>query len=246
MGEPFVQEHPYGFGMSIPQFDCDAADRLRLSAVLRYVERAAVGHLDSLGLTHQKLFDEGIIFVLAAVALKIWRIPKAGESVRIKTCPAVRKGAQMIRETLIVSPEGERCIECQAAWVIVDPRSRKLLRPCAFQYTLPRLSRWEPFEDPSRMRLPLAQTPAGQWPVRYSQLDLNGHLNNTVYADILMDTLPIEVALGNIPCELRVRYKKELRHGDVLDLRLDGAQSAWNLSGYHGQDLCFEASIIFT
>ncbi len=244
-GQIIVESHPYSISVKIPQFDCDAAGRLKLSAALRYIQQASTGHLDSLGLTHSLLYNENIIFVLVSLALKAHRLPSAREEIEIRTCPAAQNGVQMIRETLIVSPEGELLIECQAAWAMIDPFTRRLLKPSCFKYQLPQLREWHPFQDPSKVRLSEAKNEVCLWPVRYSHLDLNGHLNNTVYADIVMDSLPIETALGQIVSELRLRYKKEVKYGDVLSLRADSHEKEWTVTGYNGEDLCFEALVSF-
>ena len=56
----------------------------------------------------------------------------------------------------------------------------------------------------------------GKYKVSYTDLDYNGHMNNTYYADILCNYIP-ELAEGTHRVEsLRIHYSKEAPLGDVL------------------------------
>ena len=58
----------------------------------------------------------------------------------------------------------------------------------------------------------------GQKEVRYSDLDYNGHMNNTYYLDVLCDYVP-ELAAGTHRVSfVRVHYSKEAPLGDVLTI----------------------------
>jgi medium-chain acyl-[acyl-carrier-protein] hydrolase len=61
--------------------------------------------------------------------------------------------------------------------------------------------------------------------VRHSDLDINRHVNNTVYVDWALETLPKEV-IGRIrPATIEVSYRAEANYGDRVLSRsqYDGA-----------------------
>ena len=63
-----------------------------------------------------------------------------------------------------------------------------------------------------------AMQTVGQKEVRYSDLDYNGHMNNTYYLDVLCDYVP-ELAAGTHRVSFaRVHYSKEAPLGDVLTI----------------------------
>ena len=99
----------------------------------------------------------------------------------------------------------------------------------------------------SKLRLPQDMAQADRRKLRYSDTDLNGHVNNTRYADFACDALEME-KLGprRFLSEMQIGYLAECRPGEELRL----------LTGREG-DVCFaqgmdesgksrfEASLIF-
>ena len=81
--------------------------------------------------------------------------------------------------------------------------------------------------------------------VRYSHLDVNGHLNNTVYGDLVTDLLPFEELVNRGIREFRIVFRHEARHGEELRLQLlhDGAEDCWYAVGHRADGPCFEAQV---
>lgn len=71
-----------------------------------------------------------------------------------------------------------------------------------------------------------AMQTVGQKEVRYSDLDYNGHMNNTYYLDVLCDHV-LELAAGTHRVSFaRVHYSKEAPLGDVLTILRSDADPA--------------------
>ena len=57
--------------------------------------------------------------------------------------------------------------------------------------------------------------------MRYSDTDINGHVNNTRYADFVCDALRLEgLPRSRFLSELQIGYTAESRAGDVLTLEV--------------------------
>ncbi|MEG1774608.1 MAG: thioesterase [Oscillospiraceae bacterium] len=223
----------YSYRQTIPDYDCDPLLRLKGSATLRYLQRAATEHLTALDLPYERLYAEGVVFVLAGQAVRVARAPVAGETVVVATAPVPGRGAQLLRETAILSETGELLIEGQSAWAMIDPQSQHLLRAGDFHHALPMRTEWQPFADPSRLRIRAPETPLGVRTVRLSDLDRNRHMNNTVYADLLLDCFPDELLASGGLDTLFLRYRQQARLGEAL--RLTG--------GFDGQLYAVEAQL---
>ena len=59
----------------------------------------------------------------------------------------------------------------------------------------------------------------------FTDLDRNGHMNNTRYLDWIDDLLPSQFHAQHSPTELTVCYLSEAREGQELDLRWDFPES---------------------
>ena len=94
------------------------------------------------------------------------------------------------------------------------------------------------------------QEDAGQATAVYSRVDLNGHLNNTYYGDILCDALPAEVWLGERGFRKAVlAYRVELPLGQTMALARGRADyhgaPCWYVEGAREGKRCFEGNILF-
>jgi len=74
-----MSRYKYSREHVVPIYDCDPMLRAKPSSLLRYIQTVAGEHLDTLGLDHKRLFDEGFVFVVAGTAMKIFKNPRSGE-----------------------------------------------------------------------------------------------------------------------------------------------------------------------
>lgn len=226
--EQLLRRYRYCAERTVQISQCDPAGRLRASALLWYIQSVAGEHLEELNLPHDRLYREGFVFVVAGMALKIHRAPAYGERVLVATAPLFGRGPHLLRETLVQTPAGEPLAECQTNWALLEAGSNKLLRASQFPHELPLLQgEWQPFYDPTRIRLHPPQQEQGHRAARVvalSDLDQNHHMNNTVYADITLDCFGEQyLAAGGVDT-LLLRYHRQARLNETLALRagLDG------------------------
>ena len=83
----------------------------------------------------------------------------------------------------------------------------------------------------------------------YSDVDFNGHMNNTRYPDMVCDFLPPEAMAGKWLRQMSLSYMREAALGDTLSVsRLpvpDREGAFWlRASGADGS-VCFEAEMDF-
>ena len=69
--------------------------------------------------------------------------------------------------------------------------------------------------------------------IRFSDIDYNGHMNNTVYADIMFDFLPSEFR-EKAPKEVAINFKNELLEGETMDVFADAAADTVTFCGTCG------------
>lgn len=239
-----TERYRYSLKTTVPEYDCDPMLRLRPSALLRYVQSVSGGHLNSLSISYERLFDEGFVFVVAATALKIYRSPMANEHITVSTAPLISdRGAHMLRETVIDSDKGERLAECQMNWALIDSHSGRLCRASDFPHELPLLNgEWKPFFDPRRVRIKPVGEKSLSRAVRLSDLDRNLHMNNTVYADILLDCFTEEYLASNGVDTMFIRYHLQARAGDELALLFGRDGDLFTLGALLDNNRCFEGA----
>ena len=53
---------------------------------------------------------------------------------------------------------------------------------------------------------------------RYSEMDMNGHINNTHYIDYLLDSHEFDFYKKHRITSIKINYEKEVLNGDVINL----------------------------
>jgi len=239
----------YKWQFRVASYDTGPDLRLKLSAQLRLQQEAGERHLAGAGLHYQALCDEGIVFVLTRLNSVIYRAPVFGENVTLTTWHRENKGVQFFRCYRFCDEAGNVLIDGVSAFAVVDHKTHALLRPSAFSRlcNAEQPGRTSECPDPARIKFPEEMTDAGTHTVRWSDLDCNNHLSNTVYPDIGCDVLPGGMS-GRRITGFALVYQKEALEGDVLSLQSFGdSETAW-ISGKLGmgtpdERACFEMKV---
>lgn len=226
--------------------DCDKHKRARVGALLSKAAAFAGYDYDARGLTHEKLYEMREAFLLSRVAMKIHRCPRVRDVLDITTRENGSHGAHMRRVFEFADQQGEVCVSVKSDWILVDPVSRKILRPSAF--SAKPLGVYEKEVDcpePRKIFLPReGLEELGKRKVMWSDLDGNGHLYSGNYGDIVWDFLPADLQ-EKTPKEFYMNYSKEATLGEELRLwgYRDGAE--YRMEGIGPQDVCFTAWCVF-
>ena len=112
--------------------DCDRYQRARVSGLLNKAAAYAGYDYNARGLTHDVLFEMGEVFLLSRLAMRIHRIPMAGDVLDIATYENGVKGAHMQRVYEMKDQTGEVRVSVKSDWILVNPATRKIMRPSAF------------------------------------------------------------------------------------------------------------------
>lgn len=223
-------------------YECDLALRMRPANLVRVLQQAGEDQLSSLGMNYHTLKDQhGMGFVTSRVILEIDRMPTAEEDITVETCPMGSKGSQFFRQAQARDSQGNILARFYTSWTLVELETMKILRPQAFPLEM---TCGELEIDPKefRFRTTVGQ-PAEVRPVRYSDLDANGHVNNAVYYDIICDLLPLEKLKENAPKRICLCYAHQAVPGRELELLRCVEEGEYHLVGRQGDQTCFEARV---
>ncbi len=207
----------YTLPVNVASYDVGADDRLRLSAVLRYQQEVGDQHLRMAGMGWREMLEMGMVFVTSRWHTVIHRLPRMEEQVTLTTWHRNRKGPRFFRCYEWRDSRGDLLVEGVMQFALVSVAEHRLLRGDEFmeRAPLPDTDRTVGCADPGRFAV-RDISPAGTYTVRLSDMDRNGHMNNTHYADLMLDYLPTHPADGVVPCEVDLHFAGECRLGDTL------------------------------
>lgn len=226
--------------------DCDRNQNVRVAALLRKAACYAGYDYDARGLTHQRLLERREVFLFSRAAIRIYRCPRAGDLLDITTWENGAKGAHMQRVYELRDQTGELRAAIRSDWILVDPESRRILRPSSF--TAKPIGVCERVIDcPDTRKILLPKEGAedlGSRAVVWSDLDGNGHIFSGNYGDIVWDYLPPEYQ-DRVPREFYINYSKEATLGETLRLTGFREEDAYRMEGVGPEGLCFSAMCLF-
>lgn len=238
----------YTWNIKISSFDVGQDRRMKLSSILKYQQEVGEIHFGIGGLGFEELVRNGMAFVITRTRAKINRMPLLNEHLSLTTWHRNSKGAQFFRCYRYSDTSGNPLIESVSAFALVDPETHRILRPSEFLRfgvsTQP--GRINGCPDPDKIQIPENLIHAGIRRVGWSDIDYNGHLNNTVYADIVADCLPRELR-GIEVSEFSINFLSEALEGEEISLKTFAEMETkqfW-LAGDHQRGRCFEASVNF-
>lgn len=169
--------------------NCDADGHLKPSALLTLMQELAELNATGLGYGRAHLIEQGICWVLYRLRYAFAQLPALGDELRADTWPSGLKGPFFERAFRFEDASGALIGEAITTWVLLDIEKRRVLRPSVLKMPAPINT-----ELACSLALPGALALEGleaveTRPVRYTELDMNGHMNNARYADWALDLL---------------------------------------------------------
>lgn len=222
--------------------DVDYNGVARLSSVMKYMQCAAQGQLNSVGMTYDALHERGYAFILSKIRLELDEPIYAYQHIFATSYPCNSRGYSWLR-CYHLSRDGAVIGRAASVWALVNVNTRALVRVNEFEFGITPEAKNELSVE--RLLAPDNLSPVGEYTVHYGELDQNRHMNNTRYPDIYSSFLPLE---NKRIRSITISYLHEAREGDRLTV-LRGRMSD---GGYYFRTLCpsgeinTEAEIVLT
>ena len=206
----------------------DMTRKLRMSELFRIMEEASIAHTEELGCTREKTLDRGLLWIITRQEADIDEMPCYDEEITVRSWQGDMMHVFFPR-FYEIEKAGRVIIRGRALWMLLDEESREMIMPEDYDIFIPgRPGSEDMMLPPVVMPKSAESIYEKELVTRFSQVDINGHMNNTRYFDILDDAL-FEIASagadGNMPYDpetphfVRANYLSELRAGSGFDLR---------------------------
>ena len=202
---------------TVSDLQCDRFGRLKMSALCWFVQEMAGRHCVQLGLDWDNLAKKGLFWAIIRHRVQVTRLPHKGERIRLETWPMPTTRVAFPRSVVAFDEEGRVLFSSVSLWVLMDLESRAMILPGKSGVLV------EGVTVGSEIAVPLSLPPAvgentEQRRVRFTDLDVNGHMNNTQYLNWVEDLLPGIYHRDHPAREFTICYLREAREGQTLDL----------------------------
>lgn len=219
------------YQLQITASNCDSADKMGVHHMLGAFQDIATAHSIVLGIDGGTLGRESNVFwAILKTKLKIYSTPRFLDYINIETWPNTPGSIRCERNYRITSTDGKSLVEGRSEWVMLDcdKRTVRKVSSTAYDTTMEHISdvlcpepfsrRSEKVEDEHLIYTHLA---------RSSDIDTSQHVNNVVYARLILDTFERSFFRENDIYEFEIAYQHECREGEMINVYKKEIDTGW-------------------
>jgi acyl-ACP thioesterase len=182
-------------------------------------------HATALGFDSGTMLHRNLVWMLVRVHLRLEGGLVDRQVIEVETWPSKVESRFAYRDYRIYRQgEAQPFGAATSTWILIDLLRK---RPAVVTGLFP--AEYHEGADRAHDLVPPdlagggAEAGSGIFPVRRSDIDLNGHVNNLHYVEWLAESVPFGVWDTRTVCELYVEFKKQVRFGETVTCRTSGA-----------------------
>jgi len=196
----------------------DCFGRLKPSMLLFYVQEVAGIHATSLGAGFDALAVKNLFWAILRTHVQISRLPHSGETIRVETWPMPTSRVAYPRSVVAYDEADQEVFRAISLWCLMDTESRSMVLPGKSGVMVEGTLRGNELAVPGSLAIKALEN-SNSRTVLFSDLDRNGHMNNTRYMEWISDLLPAAFHRSHTPKEFTICYHSEAMEGELLEVR---------------------------
>ncbi|MBP2619845.1 acyl-ACP thioesterase domain-containing protein [Streptococcus panodentis] len=217
----------YQMKMKIPFDMADMNGHLKLpDVILLSLQVSGMQSID-LGISDKDMLERyNLVWIITDYDIDVVRLPHFAEEITIETEALTYNRLFCYRRFTIFDESGQAIIQMLGTFVLMDRDSRKV-HPVEPEIVAPYQSAF----SKKLMRGPkypdLEHATSKDYHVRFYDLDMNGHVNNSKYLDWIFEVMGADFLTQHIPKKIHLKYVREVRPGGMIasSYDLDGLKS---------------------
>lgn len=206
----------YEENYTIPFAMTDVKHEVIISQFISYCLGLSGRQSESIGRGDLAIFEQyGLVWVVTDYEMNLFRLPTYNETVRIVTEAISYNKFFCYRKFYVYDEEGNLLMDILSYFVLIDFETRKvtpvpddLIAPYQSEKVkkIQRAPRYHTLENPD----------SKDYRIRYFDIDMNGHVNNSKYLEWMYDALEYDFLLEHRPTYIQLKYVKEVSPGGMI------------------------------
>lgn len=201
----------------VTSHDIDVNNNVRPSFIIRYMQETANHQMRDGKPTYMDFFRNDKSFIVTRMTVEIYEQLHQYERITVETWSCPPKSATLIR-CYEIKRGSELIARAYSTWTVVEMSTGRLCRTSEID-----LSNYEKDDVlkmnlPTRVKLPkdIEYVKVGEKEILYGDVDMNLHMNNTNYPDMLWNYIP-DIRNKKVT-SINLRFMKEAALGSKLDI----------------------------
>jgi medium-chain acyl-[acyl-carrier-protein] hydrolase len=220
----------------VRSFETDFMERWKPACIFQAMQETATHHASHFGYAYKFMLARDMIWILSRVKVKFFALPVLGDRVIIRTWPkGIQQKVFFMRDFQLMGLDGRQFAVATTAWILVNPKARRMLLPQALPGTVPNNDGLSALDEPlEKIPLPDGLIERLQVQAGYSSVDLMGHVNNARYVEWISDCFGAEEHAARKLDWLQINYINEVMQGETISVAAapsKGNPDVWAIQG---------------
>ena len=217
----------YQMKMKIPFDMSDINGHIKLPSLILLFLQVSGSQSAQLGVSDKEILEKyNLVWIITEYDIDVIRLPRFAEDITIETEALSYNRLFCYRRFTIYDESGQAIIQMLATFALMDRDSRKvhsvdpeMVAPYHSEFSK-KIIRGPKYTD-------LDNPTSKDYHVRFYDLDMNGHVNNSKYLDWIFEVMGADFLMDHIPHKINLKYVKEVRPGGMItsSYELNGLQS---------------------
>ena len=206
----------FEYSMKIPFDMSDVNGYIKIPQLILLSLQVSGMQSIELGMSDMYILENyNLVWIITDYNMKIERLPVFDEKITIETYAKSHNRLFCYRAFNIKDEEGNTIIEMVATFVLMDRDTRKV-HPVMSEIT----DAFDSEFSKTMIRSPRFKELEGgveqEYRVRFYDLDMNGHVNNSKYLDWVFEVMGADFLTQHVPKKVHLKYVKEVLAGGII------------------------------
>ena len=204
-------------------FHVDFTGKLTMGVLGNHLLNCAGFHAAERGFGIAEINEDHYTWVLSRLAIELEDMPRQYEDFTIQSWIENVYRLFTDRNFELVNKDGQTIGYARSVWAMISMETRKpadlltLHGENLNQYTCDREC---PISKPGRIKVTQPE-PIAEYLTKYSDIDINGHVNSIKYIEHILDLFPMETFKEKCVRRFEMAYVAESYYGDTLSFYLE-------------------------
>jgi medium-chain acyl-[acyl-carrier-protein] hydrolase len=213
-------------------YETSANGKLTLAGLFNYLQDTASDHAERLNFGRDDLLKSNHIWVLSRMYAVIENLPDWNDTITVRTWPSGIDKILALRDFKVLDHNRLPIVSATSSWAIIDRTTKRIQRPddiitnfhssFKLERTLQRnASKLDPVSKDGYL--------SPMFKVKFSDLDINLHVNNVKFLQWVTDSYPLDFIISNSPRSVEINYLAESMCSDEIKIMISQVPESYNI-----------------
>lgn len=238
-----MKELKYTIDFTVNTIDATFTRAICPMSILKQMEVLAANHSSMLNIGFDEAHQLGFVWILRSSKFSFSELPTLHDKLQISTWPTGYDGLRVLRKYQFIK-NNTIIGEGYQTWVQLDYTKKKLIIADKYREIINEL----PDCSSDYFKIGKIITPKNlqfsyQKIVHNNDIDMNNHLNNVRYAEIVYNALPYSVLENNYISDMQIDFQKEVKLHEKIDVYTELLEDTYYIIGKKDNRVCFKSTV---